>query len=646
MFELSLNHIMKYMGTHLLFEDLSFQVFSGERVGIVGENGCGKSTVLKLIAGLIPLNIYIGSWSLGYDKGYIYKPKDARIAYLDQMPKYPSHFTVKDVLRDAFKDVLDLEHELRTLEQEMAHEEGTSLEKHLDKYARLTLEFETKGGYEVEEKYQKICSGLQFEDNFLEKPFEMLSGGEQTTVVLGKILLDKPDILLLDEPTNHLDTDAIEWLENYLSEYEGILIVVSHDRYFLDKVVTKVVEIEDKNAQTFNGNYSSYVAQKEEQVRIQYEDYMLQKKEKQLMEDKVKQLREWAIRADNNKFFRRAASIQIKMDKMEAIKRPAINKANMKLDLKTTSRTGEETIVIKNLCKAYDDQTLFKQADLVVRYGERLALVGGNGSGKTTLVKMLLGLESADSGDLKVANNAKIAYLPQVIAFENENLEVIDCFREGRDISEGKAREYLSKFMFFGKRVFTDVSALSGGERIRLKLAMLLYEEANVLILDEPTNHLDIESIETLETALLEFKGTLFFISHDRYFINEVCSGVVAVEEGGLNRYDGNYDLYRLRKPSCEPIKVNVKKASEKTGGDKPLKENTKPKSTSQNPLKLKVITDKIQMLEDQLEAIEKAIEENQTDYLKLDILIQEKEGLDSELAKLLEKWVEMEAQG
>lgn len=639
MFELSLNHIMKYMGTHLLFEDLSFQVFSGERVGIVGDNGCGKSTVLKLIAGLIPLNIYIGSWSLGYDKGYIYKPKDARIAYLDQMPKYPVHFTVKDVLRDAFKDILSLEHELRSLELEMAKGEGASLEKLLDKYARLTLEFETKGGYEVEEKYQKICSGLGFEESFLEKPFEMLSGGEQTRVVLGKILLDKPDILLLDEPTNHLDTEAIEWLENYLSEYQGILVVVSHDRYFLDKVVTKVVEIEDKNAQTFNGNYSSYVAQKEEQVRIQYEDYLLQKKEKQLMEEKVKQLREWAIRADNNKFFRRAASIQIKMEKMEAIKRPALNKTNMKFDLKTTSRTGEETLVVKNLCKSYNEKILFEHTDLIVRYGERLALVGGNGSGKTTLVKMLLGLEPVDSGELKVANNAKIAYLPQVIAFDNEHLEVIDCFREGRDISEGKAREYLSKFMFFGKRVFTDVSALSGGERIRLKLAMLLYEEANVLILDEPTNHLDIESIETFETALLDFKGTLFFISHDRYFINEVSSGIVAVENGRLNRYDGNYDFYRLKRPSHGPVQSVSTKESKK---ENPM-ENLKAKTPSKNPMRLKAITDKIQVLEKQLETIEKAIMQNQTDYLKLDALIREKQDLDIEMASLLEIWVELE---
>ncbi|HSN66625.1 MAG TPA: ABC-F type ribosomal protection protein [Fusibacter sp.] len=545
MFELSFNHIMKYMGTHLLFKEMNFQVFSGERVGIVGPNGCGKSTILKLIAGIEPLNIYIGSWSVGYDFGWIYKPKDVTVAYLDQMPKYPENFAVKDVLMDAFKDILDVERQMRALEHDMAILDGVALERAINRYAHVTARFEAMSGYDIEEKFSKICTGLQFDARFLDMPFNLLSGGEQTNVILGKILLDKPDILLLDEPTNHLDTSAIEWLESYLNTFGGIMIIVSHDRYFLDKVVTKIIEIEDMQAQAFKGNYSSYVAQKEEQMRIQYADYQEQRKQIKQMETKVKQLRDWALRADNNKFFRRAASMQIKLEKMAQVKRPVFDKPNMKLDLSSSSRSGEEALICRNITKRFDERAIFHDANLTIKYGERAALIGPNGSGKSTLLKMLLGELPADSGELKIGSNAKIAYLPQQIAFPNEDLSLVECFREGLDISEGKAREHLAKFMFYGKRVYTDVKALSGGERTRLKLARLLYEDVNLLILDEPTNHLDIDSIETLEEALEDFEGTMLFISHDRYFINKVKPMVVAVEGQKLVKYLGDYDYYR-----------------------------------------------------------------------------------------------------
>ena len=545
MFELSFNHIMKYMGTHLLFKEMNFQVFSGERVGIVGPNGCGKSTILKLIAGIEPLNIYIGSWSVGYDFGWIYKPKDVTVAYLDQMPKYPEHYAVKDVLMDAFKGILDVERQMRAIEHDMAVMEGIALERTINRYAHLTAEFEAMSGYDIEEKFSKICTGLQFDARFLDRPFNLLSGGEQTNVILGKILLDKPDILLLDEPTNHLDTTAIEWLESYLNAYRGILIIVSHDRYFLDKVVNKIIEIEDMQAQAFKGNYSSYVAQKEEQMRIQYADYLEQRKQIKQMENKVKQLRDWALRADNNKFFRRAASMQIKLEKMTPVKRPIFDKPNMKLDLSSSSRLGEEALICRNLTKHFDERAIFHDANLTIKYGERAALIGPNGSGKSTLLKMLLGELPADSGDLKIGSNAKIAYLPQQIDFPNEDLPLVESFREGLDISEGKAREHLAKFMFYGKRVYTDVKALSGGERTRLKLARLLYEDVNLLILDEPTNHLDIDAIETLEEALEDFQGTMLFISHDRYFINKVKPMIVAVEGHKLVKYLGDYDYYK-----------------------------------------------------------------------------------------------------
>ncbi|MDH8678066.1 ABC-F family ATP-binding cassette domain-containing protein [Fusibacter bizertensis] len=545
MFELSFNQVLKYMGTALILEDLNFQIFSGERVGIVGANGCGKSTILKLIAGIEPFNLYIGSWSIGYDRGQINIPRNSKIAYLEQIPSYPDGLTVKDILMLAFEEAIVHERTLREIEKEMQSAREPELEKLLKHYAKTTEAYELAGGYDIQEKFNRICVGLKFREDFLNRPFDLLSGGEKTTVILGKILMDQPDILLLDEPTNHLDTDAIEWLENYLLSYNGIVIIVSHDRYFLDKVVNKVIEIEQKSALSFKGNYSSYLRQKEEMVRIQMAQYLEQQKKIQSLEQAVKSLRDWALRADNNKFFRRAASMQIKLEKMETVERPIEDKKNMKLNLKATGRTGNETIVCEGLTKSYEDKEIFNNASMLIRYGERVALLGPNGSGKTTFLKLLFGYEKPDSGIVKLGANAKVAYLPQHIEFEDESLSALEWFRRDLDIPVGKAREHLAKFMFYGQSVYTIVGALSGGEKIRLKLSRLLFDEINLLIFDEPTNHLDIDSIETLEDALEGFTGTILFISHDRYFINKVAERLLVIENQRFRSYVGNYDTYK-----------------------------------------------------------------------------------------------------
>ena len=638
MFELSFNKVMKYMGTHLLLEDLSFQIYSGERVGIVGPNGCGKSTILKLIAGIEPFNVYIGSWSVGYDKGQINIPKEAKVAYLEQIPVYPSDMLVKEVLMLAFEETRALESKLRSIEEQMKHADENALNILLKQYASVTAAFETAGGYDVEEKYSRICIGLDFQEAFLNRQFEILSGGEKTTVILGKLLMDQPDILLLDEPTNHLDTKAIEWLEGYLKQYKGIVIIVSHDRYFLDQVVEKVIEIEGKSAKMFKGNYSEYVKQKEEQVRIELAQFMEQQKKINQMEQAIKSLRDWAIRADNNKFFRRAASMQLKLEKLDKMDRPQIDKPGMKLGLTASGRTGNETIVATDLCKAYDGKRLFDFADVLIQYKERVVLVGPNGSGKSTFIKMLLGYETADRGHLKIGSGAKVAYLPQEIEFENTQLNVLETFRDGIDIPEGKAREYLSKFMFFGPRVFTPVSALSGGERIRLKLSRLLYEEVNLLILDEPTNHLDIDAIETLEEALENFKGTIFFISHDRYFINKIAKRVVAIEKGKLVSYDGNYNDYRneLQKRQ-DQMQVETVKVE-------PIKKKEKRSEPDEAVIKQRAI-DKIEKeigyLEFDLAQIEAEMAECGDDYIKLGELYEQKNQKQEALEALWESMLE-----
>ncbi|MGD7023710.1 ribosomal protection-like ABC-F family protein [Rossellomorea vietnamensis] len=548
MLELSLNGVKKYMDATQVLENITFEVMTGEKVGIVGANGSGKSTVLKLIAGMIPMEYYPGypqTTSYGYDEGFVNLPKDAAVAFLEQMPEFPEGMKVSDVLNLAFEEIKAIEKEMRSAEEKLAILEGEDLEKALVKYSDLLQLYETKGGYEVEEKMGRVCTGLKFHERFLNKDFELLSGGEKTTVMLGKLLMNSPDILLLDEPTNHLDMESIEWLESYLKNYKGIVLIVSHDRYFLDNVVSKIVEIEDMESRTYKGNYSSFTAQKEENIRIQYEHFREQQKKVNNMEKQVTNLRDWAMRADNNKFFRRAASIQKKLDKLESIDKPVFEKKNMRLNFKETERSGKETIKALGLTKSYGDKLIFKEADLMIHYGERVGLLGPNGSGKTSFLKMLLGEELPDHGTVELGANVKAAYLPQKIDFKNEESTVLECFREDVSILEGKAREYLAKFMFYKKSVFKKVKHLSGGERIRLKLAMLLFQDINLLILDEPTNHLDIDSIETLEAALEDFKGTIFFISHDRYFINKIGERVVAVEDYTFKSYAGNYDEYR-----------------------------------------------------------------------------------------------------
>jgi len=650
MFELSLNNIKKYMDATLILENITFQVYSGEKVGIVGANGSGKSTILKLIAGILKLNCYPGSRSLGYDEGWIAMPREASVAYLDQVPEYPEHYTVRDVLNLAFEHLYALESQLREMEELMKHTEGVALERLLKKYGDLLHQFEITGGYEMQEKFSKVCVGLGFQEGFLCQPFYLLSGGEKTTVVLGKLLIDQPDILLLDEPTNHLDMDAIDWLEGYLKQYDGIVIVVSHDRYFLDHVVCKIIELEDMCCATYSGNYSDYISQKEELMRIQFDDFKEQQKKIEAMEKTIKELRDWAIRADNNKFFKRAASIQIKLDKMVRIDKPVFEKTNMKLDLKPTQRSGNETIKVVGIHKAYGDKQLFDDANMMVYYGERVALIGPNGSGKTTLIKMLLNLEAPDLGQLNLGANVLPAYLPQRIVFDNEDLTVVDSFRDGIDISEGKAREYLSKYMFWGGTVFKKVRHLSGGERIRLKLARLLYDDVNVLILDEPTNHLDIDSIETFEEALEAFKGTVLFISHDRYFINKISARIIAIEEQKLKSYDGNYEAYKRevqRLKEMEDLKkpVTVNKSFSETEKEATQKSHGETSAIRRSPEKTEQIeSEKLEKLIIDLEyermAIDREMDENPLDHANLNALYNKRCAINSRLESAMEVWL------
>ncbi|MBP2020922.1 ATPase subunit of ABC transporter with duplicated ATPase domains [Clostridium punense] len=627
MIELSLNNVMKYLDANLVLKNISFNIYDNERVGIVGVNGSGKTTILKLIAGVETMT--------RDDKGWISIPRGKTIGYLQQVPIFPEDVKVSEVLNLAFKELDVFEAQMKLLEQEMKSLEGEFLEKALKRYGEMQHQYEVQGGYDRIEKLSKICGGLNFNEDFLEKNFTLLSGGEKTIVMLGKILLENPDILLLDEPTNHLDMESIEWLESFLKTYKGIVIIVSHDRYFLDNVVTKIIEIEDMECETYRGNYSEFVKQKEENMLLQFQQFKEQQKQIKAMEKAIKELRDWAIRADNNKFFKRAASMQIRLDKMQKIQKPRLENDTMKLNFKETGRSGNEVIVAKAVAKGYKDKQLFSDLDLLVSYGERTALIGANGSGKTTFLKIVLGEEISDEGSVKIGESVKLAYLPQNIQFNNEELTVLECFREDVMILEGKAREYLSKFMFYGSSVFKKVKHISGGEKVRLKLSKLLYEDINLLILDEPTNHLDIESIEALEAALEDFKGTILFISHDRYFINKMANRIIEIDNKQLKTYIGNYEYYKNEKSK---LRVQATE-QQKIVKEKPQKVRVVDE-TKKREKEICKLENTIADLETEIKEVDEKMNLAAQDYTELNKLFIKKNELKNKLDEVIEIWI------
>ena len=636
MIELALNKLQKYYGATMVLEDITFEVMTKDRVGIVGDNGCGKTTLFKIIMGIE-----------GYEKGMLTVRKGATLGYLEQVPNYPEGYRVMDVLQEAFKELLELEGSMKLLEKKLAAAGEEEAEKILKSYSELQLTFEGLGGYEREEKLSKVCTGLKISEEFLEQDFHKLSGGEKTTVILGKILLESPDILLLDEPSNHLDLEALEWLEDYLKEYKGVVLLISHDRYFLDKVATKIVEIEDMVATTYQGNYAAYVKEKERQLQLQLEDYEDQQKKIKAMEKSIAQLRDWGQRGDNPKFFKKAASMQKMLDKMEKIHKPVFDRSSISINVKSGGRSGNEVVVIEALRKSYGHKSILNNADLLIRHGEAVSLIGSNGCGKSTLIKMLLGYEMADSGLAELGSSTLLAYLPQNVTFPDNNKTVIDTFREDIVMTEGKAREYLAKYMFYGEGVFKKLSGLSGGERSRLKLAMIMYNPVNLLILDEPTNHLDIGSREELEELLKAFKGTILFVSHDRQFINNIATRVVELKDGKLYSYEGDYEYYReksleLKAKKLEEIESYDKKVAKEADNSRNGQNNSKASNgtLSGNSLwRKEKLEGEIEKKEEELRIIEEDIEAFSDDYERLNAFHVYKIKVEGELEKLMEEY-------
>ena len=624
MIEIALNGIQKYYGANKVFDNITFEIQTGDRAGLIGRNGCGKTTIFKIISGLE-----------NYDKGMLSIKKDASIGYLAQIPEYPENFKVINVLNKAFEKAYTISKEIKELEVQMS---SGKFDIHLaNKYDKLQQLFEHFGGYEIEEKISRVCTGLKLSEGFKKRFFNTLSGGEKTIVVLAKILLENPDILLLDEPTNHLDIESVEWLEGYIKSYSGTVVIISHDRYFLDMVTNKIIEVEDGECASYKGNYSDFVNEKDRLMMLQFEAFEDQQKKIKEMEKTIKTLRDWAARGDNPKFYKKAASIQKKLDKIERIEKPQFDRAKVQLSFDECTRSGNDVIKVNNLSKNFNSITIFKDLNFTIKYKERTAILGRNGCGKSTLFKILMGEYSPDSGEAMFGASVKPAYLEQNISFENEELTVLETFRENLNILEGPARGILSKFLFYGEDVFKKVKGLSGGEKARLKLCLLMQNDINTLVLDEPTNHLDIDSREMLEEALENFKGSILFISHDRYFINKIATRILEFNDKGISGFNGGYDAYKenkIKNPAKE--KINDEILVDKK---EPYK-NERNNAVKKNEFKINMLENKISELESKLSANSINIEKYSADYLKLDKLIKEKKTLQSELDNTMEEWL------
>lgn len=539
MIEISLNKINKSYGYNNVLNNLSFDIKTNERVALIGSNGCGKSTTLKIIIGLE-----------SSDSGSVSIRKESKIGYLTQIPpEEKAGVSSRDVYLRGINELLDLKSKINTFVDSMSGNDKDI--KTLDK---LQEEFRIKGGYNLKERIEKIRNGFKISNELLDREYNKLSGGEKTLINLASIVLSSPDILLLDEPTNHLDIDTLEWFEDYLSSYNGTVVLISHDRYFLDRTVNKIIEMENGSADIYHGNYSYYLKESEKRLMIEFQNYKNQQKEIKALKEAIIRYKTWGAKSDNPMFFRRAKAIQTRLNKMELIEKPK-TKSDLKINLNVEDRTSNRVMVISNLNLSIGNKELLKKSNMEVYYKERVCLMGKNGAGKTTLIKNIL---NNTHENIKLGTNIKFGYIPQEIRFDNEELTIYEHMRKIFVGSESELRSKLNQFYFTVDSIDKKVKNLSGGEKVRLKLLELILKNANFLILDEPTNHIDIDTREILEESLLAYEGTILFISHDRYFINKIATKIVMIDDKKMITYDGNYDSIK-KKPVNVVIKEEVK---------------------------------------------------------------------------------------
>ena len=615
MIDIQVKNLTKFfvIGENLL-EGLSFEIQEGECVAILGRNGCGKTTLFKILTG-----------EMDYDEGEVFVNPNKRLGLISQIPRFPAGFTVEDVLRSAYRDLESVKRKMEELEQQMSL--GASGEQ-LREYDALTNRFQAGGGYEMDVEVDKICNGLGITTEQRTQPFDSLSGGEKTRMNLARLLLEKTDILLLDEPTNHLDLRSVEWLESYINSFKGTVLAISHDRYFLDRVADRVIEIVDGHGEFYSGNYSFYMDEKQARFNLQLKQYEQEQAKLKQLGYTVERMKGWGI--NNRTLYRRAMSIQHRMERIEKTKRPTKEKT-MKATFGEKDFSGDVVFKIKNVSKAFGERTLFSGVELNVEGGERIALLGDNGTGKSTFIKCLLGEEDCQ-GKIQFGPTVKWGYLPQIIHFDYPERSLYNTMLYEKNCTPQTARDRLGAFLFQGEDVFKSVGTLSGGEQSRLRLCMLMDEKINLLILDEPTNHLDIASREWIEAAIEEFEGVLLFVSHDRYFIEKFAERIWLLEDGMIRDFKCGYAKYRSileHETAAKPAPVPEKRVKKE-----------KPKGGTKDTDKLiRRLEREIGKQEQVVAAFDAKIEAAAADYQELTRLLNEKEEAEALLMDLMEQW-------
>ena len=615
MVDIQVKNLTKFfvIGENLL-DGLSFEIQEGECVAILGRNGCGKTTLFNILTG-----------QMDYDDGEVYVNPNKRLGLISQIPNFPDGYTVEDVLRSAYAQLMACKRKMERLEREMAN--GATQEQ-LREYDTLTNRFQSGGGYEMDVEVDKICNGLGISQTQRVQEFASLSGGEKTRVNLARLLLEKTDILLLDEPTNHLDLNSVEWLEQYINAFKGTVLAISHDRYFIDQVADRVIEITEGHAEFYSGNYSFYMDEKQARFDLQLKQYEQEQAKLKQLGYTVERMKGWGI--NNRTLYRRAMSIQHRMERIKKTEKPK-KERTMKATFGEKDFSGDVVFKMKNVTKSFGDRLLFSDVNLNVEAGERIALLGDNGTGKSTFIKCLLGEEDCQ-GKIQFGPTVKWGYLPQIIKFRNPERSLYDTMLYEKNCTPQMARDRLGAFLFQGEDVFKQVKNLSGGEQSRLRLCMLMDEKINLLILDEPTNHLDIASREWVEAAIEEFEGVLLFVSHDRYFIEKFAERIWLLEDGQIRDFPCGYQKYRSileHEAAAKPVAV---------AAPKPKKE--RPKGGTKDVDKLiRKLEREIEKQEAVIADYDSKIEAAAADYQELTRLLSEKEEAEAVLMELMEQW-------
>ena len=623
MIDISVSSLVKSfeLGKNIL-DGLTFTVNSGERVGILGHNGCGKTTLFRILAG-----------EIGWDEGEVMVAPSKRLGLISQIPVYPDGWTTEDVLRSAHKRLYEISDRLDELGLLMEHDQSPAL---LQEYDRLSDDFRRLGGYDMDTARNRVANGLDIPAAMREQPFDSLSGGEKTRVNLARLILEDTDILLLDEPTNHLDLHATEWLEDYLLHFKGTVLSISHDRWFIDRVAQRCIEIVDGKAEFYSGGYSFYLEERQRRFEEKMRKYEKDQAKIEQLTRAAEQMHLWAFMG-NDKLHKRALSMEKRIEKLSHTEKPTEQK---KLSVKFRQREfeGDEVLVMEGLSKSFGEKKLFSGLDLTVTGGERIALIGDNGTGKSTLVKLIMGDETPDAGYVYRGPAVRTAYLPQMVSFSVPERSAYDTMLYDCRCQPQEARDRLAAFGFRGEDVFTPVGTLSGGEKSRLRLCMLMGADINFLILDEPTNHLDIASREWMEDALSDYEQTLLFVSHDRYFIEKFATRIWALADGRITDFRGGYSEFCQWRDRQEVFRQNERAAQKK----KEPKAEQKKKPVQGNDKAIAKAEREIAKLEAKIAALDAEAEANGSDYQKLMELSAEREGLENELLELYEQWEEL----